>query len=110
MRSGCLRREFHTVMNSHYIGPNPADEPDEPDDLPWSSMLSADEIAQVLQALGVGLGRPFTAGDAHTAVRWAEGARTSEMCLDLVLRGEVALRIDERGQVDPIAAPHVGVV
>jgi hypothetical protein len=98
------------VMNSHYIGPNPEDEPYEEDDDVGrgGSMLSVDEISQVIQALSNGLDRPFTAEDLDAALQWAEGARASEMCLDLVFRGEVLLRLDERGMVDPIAAPRVG--
>jgi hypothetical protein len=96
------------VMNSHYIGPNPEDEPDEYDyAAPCSDLLTAGEISQVMQALSTGHGSSWTAGDLAAALQWAEGARASEMCLDLVLRGEVLLRVDERGMVEPIVVPIV---
>jgi hypothetical protein len=69
-----------------------------------SSALSERETFLVVQAFARGIGRPFTTEEATAVVEWAEAARVGEMCLDLVLRGEVLLRLDERGMVDPIAA------
>jgi len=95
------------VVNSHYIGPNPEDEPYEDEAANWDSgMLSVAEKAQLIQALSTGQ-RVFTSEDARAVLRWAEEARTAEMCLDLVLRGEVVLRMGEGGKVDPIHVSHV---
>jgi hypothetical protein len=57
------------------------------------------EIAQVMQALAKGQGGSFTVAQAEIAADWANEARVTAVCLDMVLRGRLAVRVDAAGEL-----------
>jgi hypothetical protein len=67
------------------------------------------EVAQVMQALANGQGGSFTEQQAQVAADWANEARVTAVCLDMVLRGTLNIRINDVGELVLCCDPdHAG--
>ena len=68
--------------------------------------LTIEEDHAIARALSAGSGG-FTDEEFATAIRWAESS-TRHACLELVLRGLVALRLRPDGEIEmrAIGGPH----
>jgi hypothetical protein len=71
-------------------------------------ILSDDEIDTVILSLLDGQGeKGATDDEMREAVRWARRARIANVMLNLVLRGQAGLLLDERGDIRVFAKEPV---
>jgi hypothetical protein len=57
------------------------------------------EFGQVMHALARGQGGAFSEAQAEIAADWANEARVTAACLDMVLRGRLNVRVDASGEL-----------
>jgi hypothetical protein len=67
--------------------------------LPGYGELKQWEFVRVMQALAQGQGGAFTEQQAQVAADWANEARVTAACLDMVLRGRLGVRVDDAGEL-----------
>jgi hypothetical protein len=59
-----------------------------------TGLLTEAELMQILDAALRGTGRPCTEAELQRAADWAHTARVEATLLELVLRGDVEIRVD----------------